>query len=118
MEIIEIPANKLNAKKFIRDQVKAIAKAVGDGSAITALSGGVDSSAVTVLGHKALGRKLTACFIENGLMRQDEPRSVVRTFRKLGIRVDVLDARQAFFDALKGLRDPEEKREAITKTFL
>ena len=117
MEIIEIPANKLNAKKFIRDQVKAIAKAVGDGSAITALSGGVDSSAVTVLGHKALGKKLTACFIDNGLMRQDEPAAVAKRFGKLGIPVTVLDARETFFKALKGIRDPEKKREAITQTF-
>jgi len=117
MEIIEIPANKLNAKKFIRDQVKAIAKAVGDGSAITALSGGVDSSAVTLLGHKALGKKLTACFIDNGLMRQDEPAAVAKRFEKLGIHVEVLDARDAFFKALKGIRDPEKKREAITQTF-
>jgi GMP synthase (glutamine-hydrolysing) len=117
MEIIEIPANKLNAKKFIRDQVKAIAKAIGDGSAITALSGGVDSSAVTVLGHKALGKKLTACFIDNGLMRQDEPAAVAKRFGKLGIPVTVLDARDTFFKALKGIRDPEKKREAITQTF-
>ena len=117
MEIIEIPANKLNAKKFIRDQVKAIAKAVGDGSAITALSGGVDSSAVTLLGHKALGKKLTACFIDNGLMRQDEPAAVAKRFEKLGIHVEVVDARDAFFKALKGIRDPEKKREAITQTF-
>ena len=117
MEIIEIPANKLNAKKFIRDQVKAIAKAIGDGSAITALSGGVDSSAVTLLGHKALGKKLTACFIDNGLMRQDEPAAVAKRFGKLGIPVTVLDARETFFKALKGIRDPEKKREAITQTF-
>ena len=117
MEIIEIPANKLNAKKFIRDQVKAIAKAIGDGSAVTALSGGVDSSAVTLLGHKALGKKLTACFIDNGLMRQDEPAAVAKRFGKLGIPVTVLDARETFFKALKGIRDPEKKREAITQTF-
>jgi len=117
MEIIERPANKLNARKFIREQVKAIAKAVGDGSAITALSGGVDSSAVTLLGHKALGTKLTACFIDNGLMRQDEPAAVAKRFEKLGIHVQVLDARDTFFKALKGIRDPEKKREAITQTF-
>jgi len=77
----------------------------------------VDSSVVTVLGHRALGNRLKAVFIENGLMRQDEPASVVRVFKKLGIRVEIVDAKDAFFDALKGLRDPEEKREAITQTF-
>jgi GMP synthase (glutamine-hydrolysing) len=117
MEIVEIPANKLNARKFIREQVKAIAKAVGDGSAVTALSGGVDSSAVAMLGHKALGKKLTACFIDNGLMRRDEPAAVAKRFEKLGIHVEVVDARDTFFKALKGIRDPEKKREAITQTF-
>jgi len=117
MNIVEIPAGRMNPKAFIEEKVQEIAAAVGDGAAITALSGGVDSSVVTVLGHKALGQKLRAFFIENGLMRQDEPASVARLFRKMGIRVEILDARAAFFDALKGLRDPEEKREAITQTF-
>lgn len=117
MKIIEIPAGKLNAREFIQKQVKEIAETVGDGAAITALSGGVDSSVVTVLGHRALGKKLKAYFIENGLMRQDEPQSVVKLFKSLGIHVEILDARKEFFAALKGLRDPEQKREAITQTF-
>ena len=117
MKITEIPASRLDPKQFIRAQTEAIAAAVGDATAITALSGGVDSAAVTVLGHKALGKKLTVCFIENGLMRKGEPQQVVRTFRELGIKVKVIDARQAFFDALRGIRDPEQKREAITRTF-
>lgn len=117
MHIEEIPAARLNTREFIRRQAEEISKAVGGNTAITALSGGVDSSVVTVLGHKALGKKLAAYFIENGLMRKDEARTVVRTFRELGIKVKVLDAKEAFFDALSGLRDPEEKREAITQTF-
>jgi GMP synthase (glutamine-hydrolysing) len=117
MNIIEIPAAKLNTQEFIQTQCEQISKTVGDATAITALSGGVDSSVVTALGHKALGKRLAAYFIENGLMRKDEPQAVVRAFRKMGIRVEVLDAKQAFFDALRGLRDPEEKREAITRTF-
>ncbi len=117
MKITEIPATNLDAKEFIRKRAKEIADTVGDGSAITALSGGVDSSVVTMLGHMGLGEKLKACFIDNGLMRQDEPQAVARIFRRLGIHVEVLDARKAFFDALKGIRDPEEKREAITQTF-
>jgi GMP synthase (glutamine-hydrolysing) len=117
MKIIEIPAKKLNPKEFIQEQVAAISKTVGDGAAITALSGGVDSSAVTMLGHRALGNKLLAYFIDNGLMRQDEPSAVAQVFRKMGIQVQILDAKDAFFDALKGLRDPEQKREAITQTF-
>lgn len=117
MKIIEITAKKLNTNEFIQKQIEAISKTVGDGAAITALSGGVDSSAVTVLGHRALGKRLLAYFIDNGLMRQDEPSAVVQAFRKLGIEVKILDAKDAFFDALKGLCDPEQKREAITQTF-
>lgn len=117
MQIVEIPAAKLNPREFIRRQAEEISKTVGEATAITALSGGVDSAVVTVLGHKALGKRLAAYFIENGLMRKDEARTVVRTFRDLGIRVQVLDAKEAFFGALRGLRDPEEKREAITRTF-
>jgi len=117
MKIAEITATNLDAKEFIRKRAREIAETVGDGSAITALSGGVDSSVVTMLGHMGLGDKLKACFIDNGLMRQDEPQAVARIFRRLGIHVEVLDARKTFFDALKGIRDPEEKREAITQTF-
>ena len=117
MEIIEIPTNKLNAREFIRQQVSAISETVGDGTAITALSGGVDSSVVTMLGHMALGERLKAYFIDNGLMRQDEPQAVAKLFKRLGIHVEVLDARGTFFNALKGIHDPEQKREAITQTF-
>jgi GMP synthase (glutamine-hydrolysing) len=117
MEIIEIPANKLNTKEFIRRQAGAISEAVGDGVAITALSGGVDSCAVTMLGHRALGERLKAYFIDNGLMRQDEPRAVARLFKRLGVHVEIVDAREIFFRALKGIRDPEKKREAITQAF-
>ena len=117
METIEIPARKLNTKDFTRKKLQEISEMVGEGSAITALSGGVDSSVVTVLGHRALGKRLIVYFIDNGLMRQDEPQAVARAFRKLGIDVEILDARKPFFSALKGLRDPEKKREAITQTF-
>lgn len=117
MEITEIPAARLNPKAFIQEQVQKIAATVGDATAITALSGGVDSSVVTVLGHRALGERLLVWFIDNGLMRQDEPQRVAALFKKLGIRVRILDAQSIFFEALKGLRDPEEKREAITQTF-
>ncbi len=115
--ITEIPAQKLNTEEFIADQVAEIQKAVGSGTAINALSGGVDSSAVTMLGHRALGDRLSTVFVENGLMRQGEPEQVVQFFHDLGVPVEVVDARDEFFSALQGLTDPEEKREAITQTF-
>ena len=113
----EITARKLDSKRFIEEKVEEIRGAVGGGTAINALSGGVDSSTVTMLGHRALGKRLRSVFIDNGIMRQGEPERVARLFRKLRVSVEVVDARQEFFAALRGITDPEEKREAITQTF-
>jgi GMP synthase (glutamine-hydrolysing) len=113
----EILTEDLNPTEFVRDKVEMISSAVGDGLAINALSGGVDSAAVTMLGHQALGDRLKTCFVENGLMRKDEPEQVVSLFAELGVHVEIVDARDRFFDALSGITDPEEKREAVTQTF-
>ena len=113
----EITAQELNTDRFINEKVKEIRDAVGDGMAINALSGGVDSSTVTMLGHRALGKRLKTVFIENGLMREGESEQVVGFFRNLDVTVEVVDARKEFFAALKEITDPEEKREAITQTF-
>jgi GMP synthase (glutamine-hydrolysing) len=113
----EITAQELKTDRFINEKVKEIRGAIGDGMAINALSGGVDSSTVTMLGHRALGKRLKTLFIENGLMREGEPEQVAGFFRKLDVTVEIVDARKEFFAALKGITDPEEKREAITQTF-
>jgi GMP synthase (glutamine-hydrolysing) len=113
----EITAQELNPERFIADKVEEIKTVVGDGVAINALSGGVDSSTVTMLGHHALGDRLKTVFIENGLMRQEEPESVGELFWNLGVPVNVINAQEEFFEALEGITDPEEKREAITQTF-
>ncbi len=115
--IKEITAQELNIDLFINEKIKEIKGAVGDGMAINALSGGVDSSTVTILGHRALGNGLKTVFIENGLMREGEPEQVAGFFRKLDVTIEVVDMRKEFFAALKGITDPEEKREAITQTF-
>jgi GMP synthase (glutamine-hydrolysing) len=117
IKIKEIKASQMNVEKFIADKVRDIREAVGDGLAINALSGGVDSSVVTALGHRALGNRLKTYFIDNGIMREGEPAQVAAAFKKLGIQIEVFEASKAFFSALKGLTDPEEKREAITQTF-
>ncbi len=113
----EITAQELNTDRFIDEKIKEIRGAVEDGMAINALSGGVDSSTVTMLGHRALGNRLKTVFIENGLMREGESEQVVGFFRNLDVTVEIVDARKEFFAALKGITDPEEKREAITQTF-
>jgi GMP synthase (glutamine-hydrolysing) len=117
MTIQEITLDQLDAEAFIQQKTNEIAATVEDGTAISALSGGVDSSAVTLLGHRALGERLKTYFIDNGLMRQGEPQRVVSLFREMGVPVEVPDARNQFFSALKGKADPEEKRQAITDTF-
>ncbi len=117
MPIKEIKAKDLNAKKFIEQQAAEIARQVGNSYAINALSGGVDSSAVTMLGHIALKNRLKTYFINNGIMRKEEPEQIASIFKKLSVKVEVIDAQNKFFAALKGIEDPEEKREAITQTF-
>ncbi len=107
----------MNYKKLIDEKIKEIRKIVRQEKALSVLSGGVDSSTVTVLGVRALGKNLKTVFIENGLMRENEPRNVARTFKKLGIKVEIVDAKDKFFKALKRITDPEEKREAITEVF-
>jgi len=115
--IKEIKVQDLNAEKFITEKVNEIRAAVGSGTAINALSGGVDSSVVTMLGHRALGTRLRTVFIQNGLMREGEAKKVADIFRKLGVTVEIIDAQKEFLEALQGITDPEQKREAITQTF-
>jgi GMP synthase (glutamine-hydrolysing) len=115
--IQEITAKQLNTSRFIGDKVRDIQSAVGEGTAINALSGGVDSSTVTLLGHQALGKRLRTVFVENGLMRAGEAERVRALFSGLGVEVEVVQARDRFFAALKGISDPEAKREAIAQSF-
>lgn len=115
--IKEIPVERLNVEEFINTQIAAIRQTVGDGLAVNALSGGVDSSVVTMLGHRALGERLKTYFIDSGLMRQGEPEWVVGLFARLGVKVELVPAQEEFFTALRGLTEPEAKREAITQTF-
>jgi len=116
-QVKEITATQLDPNQFIKEKAAEISQIVGNGVAINALSGGVDSSTVTMLGHLALGERLKTHFIDNGIMREGEPEQIVSVFKKLGVEVGIVDAQDEFFAALKGITDPEEKREAITQTF-
>lgn len=107
----------MDCKAFVEEQISQIRKTVGRATAINALSGGVDSSLVTVLGHRALGKQLKTVFIDNDLMREGEPQRVVKMFAEMGIPVESVDAKKEFLGALAGLTDPEQKRQAITDTF-
>lgn len=107
----------MNYQDFITGQIAELRRTVGEGTAINALSGGVDSSVCTLLGHRALGQRLRTVFVDTALMRQGEAGFIVGVFRKLGVEVECVDARREFLDALKGVTDPEEKRRAITATF-
>ncbi len=117
-EFKEIKIYELDPEEFINEKIGEISRIVGkNGKAITALSGGVDSSVATILGYKALSDRLKVCFVDNGLMRENEPEQVALIFKKLGVTVEVIDAKEEFFAALEGVSDPEKKREAITQTF-
>jgi len=117
MDIQETQLRDLDVKTFIAQKTREISSLVGDGTAINALSGGVDSSTVTLLAHRALGPRLKTYFIDNGIMREGEPEWIVALFRQLGVPVELVDAKAEFFTALKGVTDPEEKRQAITDAF-
>lgn len=117
MSIREIPAEALDPVRFIEEKCEALAAETAGGIAVNALSGGVDSSVTTMLAHRALGDRLKTFFIDNGLMRKNEPEFVVETMEKLGVPVVLVDAKEEFFSALRGVSDPEQKRQVITDTF-
>jgi len=107
----------MDYQRFIDEQISEIKNEVGDGVAVNALSGGVDSSVLTVLAHRAIGDRLKTYFIDNDLMREGEPKSVEKQFADMGVPVQLVDSKREFLGALTGLTDPEEKRHAITNTF-
>ena len=92
----EITLKELHTDNFISEKINEIKNIVGEGTAINALSGGIDSSVVTLLGHRALGPRLRTIFVDNGLMREGESSEVIKMFSGFGIDVEVLDARDKF----------------------
>jgi GMP synthase (glutamine-hydrolysing) len=109
--------NKWQMGSFIDEKIREIKKLVGNEKAICAMSGGVDSAVAAYLVNKAIGKNLICVHIDNGLMRKNESRDIVKYFRgKLNLRF--IDASKIFLSRLKGVTDPEKKRRIIGKTFI
>jgi GMP synthase (glutamine-hydrolysing) len=107
------------SSSIIEESVKAIRLQVGNGRVLSALSGGVDSAVTTSLVQKAIGDRVTAVFINTGLMRQGEPEQIEQVFRPiLGDHLIMVDASERYFAKLEGVTDPEEKRKIIGECFI
>jgi len=104
---------------FVADSLEKIKEQVGDGRVISAISGGVDSSVVSTLIHRAIGDRLTCIFVNNGLLRREEAERTLEVFRNnLHMNIAYVDASQRFIDRLKGVIDPETKRKIIGNEFI
>ena len=107
----------VDAARFVEDAVEEIREGVGDGNAVIALSGGVDSSVAATLAYEAIGDRLTAVYVDTGLMRKGETEGIRETFAFMD-SLRVVEAQDRFLEALSGVTDPEEKRHAIGEQFI
>lgn len=107
-----------NPGSFIEETVQAIKKQIGKDIVIMALSGGVDSTVAATLISKAIGKNLHCIFVDNGLLRQDEYKNVLKSYKNYGLNVKGVDATKEFMKALKGVEDPEKKRKKIGNLFI
>lgn len=103
---------------FIEEAVARIREQVGEGHAVCALSGGVDSAVAAALVDRAIGGRLTCIFVDHGLLRLGEAEKVARTFRGLGLNLVAVDASRRFLSRLEGVEDPERKRKIIGEEFI
>jgi GMP synthase (glutamine-hydrolysing) len=103
---------------FIDATIEDLKTRIGSDKVVMGLSGGVDSSVAATLIHRAIGGQLTCVFVDNGLLRKNEYEEVLHSYKDMGLNVIGVDAKQKFYDALKGLSDPELKRKAIGNAFI
>ncbi|MFY0626865.1 MAG: glutamine-hydrolyzing GMP synthase [Reichenbachiella sp.] len=103
---------------FVESTVAQLKDQLKDDQVVLGLSGGVDSSVAAMLIHQAIGKNLHCIFVDNGLLRKNEFEEVLESYKGMGLNVKGVNASQLFYDALKGLTDPEEKRKAIGRVFI
>ncbi len=103
---------------FVESTVKQLKQQLGNDKVVLGLSGGVDSTVTGVLLHRAIGSNLTCIFVDNGLLRKNEFESVLHSYQDMGLHVIGVDARKKFWNALKGVTNPEEKRKIIGHNFI
>mgnify|MGYP000574699063 CR=1 FL=1 len=111
-----LDSDDLWSKDKLKLQVKELKDKIGADKVILGLSGGVDSSVAAILLHKAIGSQLNCIFVDNGLLRKNEFDEVLKSYESLGLNVKGVDAKNKFYAALKGLKDPEEKRRRSLQT--
>jgi GMP synthase (glutamine-hydrolysing) len=110
---------KFDPKRFVEEQTKKLQKSIGDERALVAVSGGVDSTTCAVLTHKAIDGKLVCVMLDDAFMREKEPEYVAEILSKepFNMPIKIVNVRERFLNAMKGLRDAEEKRKMFRETF-
>lgn len=103
---------------FVETSVQALKQKLGNDKVVLGLSGGVDSSVAAMLLHRAIGDRLYCIFVDNGLLRKNEFKDVLHSYKDLGLNVKGVDASDRFLDALEGISEPEEKRKRIGSVFI
>lgn len=103
---------------FIEQTIESLRQQIGNEKVIMALSGGVDSTVAATLLHRAIGDRLFCFFIDNGLLRKNEFEEVLTSYHHMGLNIEGVDAKQRFYDALRGVTNPEEKRKIIGRLFI
>ncbi len=111
-------AQDWTADIFVENTVRGLQAKLGDDKVVMGLSGGVDSSVAATLIHQAIGKNLYCIFVDNGLLRKNEFEQVLESYEGMGLNVKGVDAKEEFYEALKGLTDPEDKRKAIGRVFI